>query len=91
MPGLVPGIHVLQRCSKKDVDGRDRPGHDGKTRSRNLRKTLSTTPWIKCGKPVDDLVEKPVHMGCRSAERTCVKAGYVPCITLCTTLAFADE
>jgi hypothetical protein len=27
MPGLVPGIHVLER--KKDVDGRDKPGHDG--------------------------------------------------------------
>jgi hypothetical protein len=29
MPGLVPGIHVL-RCGskKKDVDGRDKPGHD---------------------------------------------------------------
>ena len=30
MPGLVPGIHVLQSRSKKDVDGRDKPGHDGK-------------------------------------------------------------
>jgi hypothetical protein len=30
MPGLVPGIHVLQSHSKKDVDGRDKPGHDGK-------------------------------------------------------------
>jgi hypothetical protein len=28
MPGLVPGIHVLGRYSKKDVDGRDKPGHD---------------------------------------------------------------
>ena len=28
MPGLVPGIHALQRDSKKDVDGRDKPGHD---------------------------------------------------------------
>ncbi len=31
MPGLVPGIHVLllpKRC-KKDMDGRDKPGHDG--------------------------------------------------------------
>jgi hypothetical protein len=28
MPGLVPGIHVLQRSSKEDVDGRDKPGHD---------------------------------------------------------------
>jgi hypothetical protein len=25
MPGLVPGIHVLP---KRDVDGRDEPGHD---------------------------------------------------------------
>ena len=28
MPGLVPGIHVLVFCSRKDVDGRDKPGHD---------------------------------------------------------------
>jgi hypothetical protein len=28
MPGLVPGIHVL--AAKKDMDGRDKPGHDGK-------------------------------------------------------------
>jgi hypothetical protein len=27
MPGLVPGIHVLI-AGKKDVDGRDAPGHD---------------------------------------------------------------
>jgi hypothetical protein len=27
MPGLVPGIHVLLEA--KDVDGRDKPGHDG--------------------------------------------------------------
>jgi hypothetical protein len=26
MPGLAPGIHVL--APKKDVDGRDKPGHD---------------------------------------------------------------
>jgi hypothetical protein len=26
MPGLVPGIHVLRAV--KDVDGRDKPGHD---------------------------------------------------------------
>ena len=30
MPGLVPGIHVFWRCShEEDVDGRDKPGHDG--------------------------------------------------------------
>jgi hypothetical protein len=28
MPGLVPGIHDLIACHKKDVDGRDKPGHD---------------------------------------------------------------
>jgi hypothetical protein len=29
MPGLVPGIHVLLSSAKlKDVDGRDKPGHD---------------------------------------------------------------
>jgi hypothetical protein len=28
MPGLVPGIHVY-RQRKQDVDGRDKPGHDG--------------------------------------------------------------
>jgi len=27
MPGLVPGIHVLER-TKEDVDGRAKPGHD---------------------------------------------------------------
>ncbi len=27
MPGLVPGIHVLIYAGK-DVDGRDKPGHD---------------------------------------------------------------
>jgi len=27
MPGLVPGIHVLE--AMKGVDGRDKPGHDG--------------------------------------------------------------
>ncbi|MFN3657598.1 MAG: ABC transporter [Pseudolabrys sp.] len=29
MPGLVPGIHVLTAAQlTKDVDGRDKPGHD---------------------------------------------------------------
>ena len=30
MPGLVPGIHVLVHLSRKDVDARDKPGHDEK-------------------------------------------------------------
>jgi hypothetical protein len=28
MPGLVPGIHVSLAATCKDVDGRDKPGHD---------------------------------------------------------------
>jgi len=28
MPGFMPGIHVLEAAIKKDVDGRDEPGHD---------------------------------------------------------------
>jgi hypothetical protein len=27
MPGLVPGIYVFTLA--KDIDGRDKPGHDG--------------------------------------------------------------
>jgi hypothetical protein len=30
MPGLVPGIHVLELGETKDVDGRDEPGHDAR-------------------------------------------------------------
>jgi hypothetical protein len=28
MAGLVPAIHVLTAMKKKDVDARDKPGHD---------------------------------------------------------------
>jgi hypothetical protein len=30
MPGPVPGIHVFLSMRDKDVDGRDKPGHDEK-------------------------------------------------------------
>jgi hypothetical protein len=29
MAGLVPAIYVLLATTKKDVDARDKPGHDG--------------------------------------------------------------
>jgi hypothetical protein len=29
MPGLVPGIHEFLHNAMKNVDGRDKPGHDG--------------------------------------------------------------
>jgi hypothetical protein len=28
MPALVAGIHVLKSASRKDVDGRNKSGHD---------------------------------------------------------------
>jgi len=31
---LVPGIHVLNTDKLKDVDGRDKPGHDAEARAR---------------------------------------------------------
>jgi hypothetical protein len=33
MPGLVPGIHAFS-FTGKDVDGRDKPGHDGDMQNR---------------------------------------------------------
>jgi 2-oxoglutarate ferredoxin oxidoreductase subunit beta len=34
MPGLVPGIHDFYLFGK-DVDGRDKPGHDGRRGARS--------------------------------------------------------
>ncbi len=51
MPGLVPGINVLGAAAKV-VDGRDKPGHDGESRSlRESRyfpclSTLSFSFWF---------------------------------------------
>jgi hypothetical protein len=28
MPGFMPGIRVFTLSNSKDVDGRDKPGHD---------------------------------------------------------------
>jgi len=38
MPGLVPGIHVFF-FSGKDVDGRDKPGHDALMQFDAMRNT----------------------------------------------------
>jgi hypothetical protein len=36
MPGLVPGIDAFTVRCKKDVDGRDKPGHDGNTTMQEI-------------------------------------------------------
>src|ERR1700676_4930092 len=40
MPALVAGIHVLARSANKDVDGRNKSGHDGRWRAT----TVGITP-----------------------------------------------
>ena len=37
MPALVAGIHVLCISNNEDVDGRDKPGHDGMRGSGQVR------------------------------------------------------
>jgi hypothetical protein len=41
MRGLDPRIHVLA-FSKNDVDGRDKPGHDGQNKGERLSPSVST-------------------------------------------------
>jgi len=41
MPGLVPGIHVLGLSKHKDVDGRDKPGHDEWRRGETTLHTVA--------------------------------------------------
>jgi hypothetical protein len=48
MAGLVPAIHVLlHRAKKKDVDARDKPGHDA-VRDRALAQDLNRQPVRLC-------------------------------------------
>ena len=54
MPGLDPGIHVLLTCRTRNVDGRDKPGHDerrGATKPPDgqisLRDKKLSTPFAK--------------------------------------------
>ncbi len=49
MPALVAGIHVLLRRSK-DVDGRDKPGHDGGGLSQRVRPEVAD-PMTGSAKP----------------------------------------
>ncbi len=49
MPGLVPGIHVFA-AGFTDVDGRDKPGHDGeKCAQRTVRKNRRTSSTNSSG------------------------------------------
>jgi branched-chain amino acid transport system ATP-binding protein len=43
MPGPVPGIHALKRRRMKNVDGRDKPGHDDGGRVVSMLETRDLT------------------------------------------------
>src|ERR1700704_913290 len=63
MPGLVPGIHVLQCSRKKDGDGGVKPGHDEKNKP-----SQSKQPRLYPVKDNDNLtIERPTfvtHLEC---------------------------
>src|SRR6266487_3916615 len=46
MPGLVPGIHAFDRLGAKDVDGRDKPGHDGGAASPIEKLPQDLVHWL---------------------------------------------
>jgi 4-oxalocrotonate tautomerase len=48
MPGLVPGIHVL--FDTEDVDGRDKPGHDGEARRSKEKEMPEITISMAAGR-----------------------------------------
>ena len=54
MPGLGPGIHAFLTSKNKDVDGRDKPGHDGAI--HHTCKYLARTDGSAASSP-----EEPVH------------------------------
>jgi hypothetical protein len=51
MPGLVPGIHVSWQHTKKDVDGRDKPGHDGKANHFRWNRSTVRILYLRNGRP----------------------------------------
>ena len=72
MPGLVPGIHVFTLVGPKDVDGRDKPGHDERARaaltlSRRSEKILLGN--IDTGMAQDVVGRRDMKEELRNAER----------------------
>ena len=74
MPGLVPGIHVFLRRITNDVDGRDKPGHDGKCRRhddhrRQTGAAAAASPEMACARPARAGPDDAVRRCCASASR----------------------
>ena len=47
MPGLAPGIHVFAATSEKDVNGRDKPGHDDDEDESDRPYRSAFSPWAE--------------------------------------------
>ena len=54
MAGLVPAIHVFGHDAKKDVDARDKRGHDGYTYVRGNKQSSDPHLEIAVTKPNSD-------------------------------------
>jgi hypothetical protein len=65
MPALVAGIHVLLHCGKKDVDGRNKSGHDDDLRSflaaSYVFKAHLRTPPQPPLRPISDVTKHDRH------------------------------
>ncbi len=57
MPALVAGIHVLRRYGYKDVDGRNKSGHDGR-KSESMRKNSTRSRALPNPHPGEILLEE---------------------------------
>jgi hypothetical protein len=65
MPGLEPGIHELAGGATEDVDGRDKPGHDGLLLRENYTECHAREAGIQYSSPRRRLLGCP---GLRPAE-----------------------
>ena len=72
MPGLVPGIHLLcGQIGKQDVDGRDKPGHDGVCESMSHTKSNRRLPPIHPGEVLREEFLTPMKLTPYVLARAC--------------------
>jgi hypothetical protein len=61
MAGLVPAIHVFREGGSRDVDARDKPGHDDSERSgRYLLPGSEITPWCTSLFQMNSTISAPI-------------------------------
>jgi hypothetical protein len=60
VPGLVPGIHVLERERSQHVDGWDKPGYDEKGVTAQGTRLLTIVPFSVTYRPIP-LIRRDVN------------------------------